>query len=223
MDINTAAPVITRDEILIDAPIKTIWEIQTHMAGWLGNRRSTAHRSTARSRSARPSAGKQRAWTSRRPSRRSARLAASSGAAPRRASPQCKGRGLLTRCRYQSVRPAPGHRAVALHRPACETEAQTRARFLPAHVTPAQARVSRRPRGPRVSQHASGKRRFLWRIGTGWPRVGTRATERASLTPSVEARSASWFGSTSPISFCCNACKRVSFSDGGSNRACHLT
>jgi uncharacterized protein YndB with AHSA1/START domain len=34
MDINTAAPVITRDEILIRAPIETIWEIQTDVAGW---------------------------------------------------------------------------------------------------------------------------------------------------------------------------------------------
>lgn len=34
MDINTAAPVITRDEILLHAPIETIWEIQTDVAGW---------------------------------------------------------------------------------------------------------------------------------------------------------------------------------------------
>jgi uncharacterized protein YndB with AHSA1/START domain len=34
MDINTAAPVITRDEILIHAPLETIWEIQTDVAGW---------------------------------------------------------------------------------------------------------------------------------------------------------------------------------------------
>ncbi len=34
MDINTDAPVITRDEILIYAPIETIWEIQTDVAGW---------------------------------------------------------------------------------------------------------------------------------------------------------------------------------------------
>lgn len=34
MDINTAAPVITRDEILIQAPIETIWEIQTDVAAW---------------------------------------------------------------------------------------------------------------------------------------------------------------------------------------------
>jgi uncharacterized protein YndB with AHSA1/START domain len=34
MDINTAAPVITRDEILIHAPIQTIWDIQTDVAAW---------------------------------------------------------------------------------------------------------------------------------------------------------------------------------------------
>jgi uncharacterized protein YndB with AHSA1/START domain len=34
MDINTAAPVITRDEILIRAPIQSIWEIQTDVAAW---------------------------------------------------------------------------------------------------------------------------------------------------------------------------------------------
>jgi uncharacterized protein YndB with AHSA1/START domain len=34
MDINTAAPVITRDEIFIKAPIETIWEIQIDGAGW---------------------------------------------------------------------------------------------------------------------------------------------------------------------------------------------
>ena len=34
MDINTDAPVITRDEILISAPIRTIWDIQTDVAGW---------------------------------------------------------------------------------------------------------------------------------------------------------------------------------------------
>ena len=34
MDINPAAPVITRDEILIDAPITTIWDIQTDIAAW---------------------------------------------------------------------------------------------------------------------------------------------------------------------------------------------
>jgi hypothetical protein len=32
MDINTDAPVITRDEILIAAPIQTIWDIQTDVA-----------------------------------------------------------------------------------------------------------------------------------------------------------------------------------------------
>ena len=34
MDINTAAPVITRDSILIHAPIDTIWGIQTDIAAW---------------------------------------------------------------------------------------------------------------------------------------------------------------------------------------------
>lgn len=34
MDINTAAPVITRDEIFIHAPIETIWDIQTDVASW---------------------------------------------------------------------------------------------------------------------------------------------------------------------------------------------
>src|SRR5258705_10154954 len=34
MDINTSAPVISRDEILIHAPIQTIWEIQTDVDRW---------------------------------------------------------------------------------------------------------------------------------------------------------------------------------------------
>jgi uncharacterized protein YndB with AHSA1/START domain len=34
MDINNDAPVITRDEILISAPIQTIWDIQTDVASW---------------------------------------------------------------------------------------------------------------------------------------------------------------------------------------------
>ena len=34
MDINEDAPVITRDEIFIKAPIETIWEIQTNVADW---------------------------------------------------------------------------------------------------------------------------------------------------------------------------------------------
>jgi uncharacterized protein YndB with AHSA1/START domain len=34
MDINEDAPVITRDEIFIEAPIETIWEIQTNVADW---------------------------------------------------------------------------------------------------------------------------------------------------------------------------------------------
>lgn len=34
MDVDTAAPVITRDEILIHAPITAIWTIQTDIAAW---------------------------------------------------------------------------------------------------------------------------------------------------------------------------------------------
>ena len=34
MDINAAAPVVTRDEIFIHAPIETIWGIQTDVASW---------------------------------------------------------------------------------------------------------------------------------------------------------------------------------------------
>jgi polyketide cyclase/dehydrase/lipid transport protein len=34
MDINAEAPVITRDEIVVFAPIQTIWGIQTDIAGW---------------------------------------------------------------------------------------------------------------------------------------------------------------------------------------------
>ncbi len=34
MEINTAAPVVTRDEILVDAPIETIWSLQTDVAAW---------------------------------------------------------------------------------------------------------------------------------------------------------------------------------------------
>jgi uncharacterized protein YndB with AHSA1/START domain len=34
MDINANAPVITRDEIEIQAPIQTVWEIQTDVNGW---------------------------------------------------------------------------------------------------------------------------------------------------------------------------------------------
>ena len=34
MDINEAAPVITRDEIVVRAPIETIWEIQTNVDDW---------------------------------------------------------------------------------------------------------------------------------------------------------------------------------------------
>jgi uncharacterized protein YndB with AHSA1/START domain len=34
MDVNTAAPVLTRDEILIHAPIQTVWDVQTDVAAW---------------------------------------------------------------------------------------------------------------------------------------------------------------------------------------------
>lgn len=34
MEINPAAPVITRDEILVHAPIETVWGIQTDVAAW---------------------------------------------------------------------------------------------------------------------------------------------------------------------------------------------
>jgi uncharacterized protein YndB with AHSA1/START domain len=34
MEINTEAPVITRDEILINAPVEEIWEIQTDVSAW---------------------------------------------------------------------------------------------------------------------------------------------------------------------------------------------
>jgi len=34
MDIDANAPVITRDEILIDAPAEVIWNIQTDIATW---------------------------------------------------------------------------------------------------------------------------------------------------------------------------------------------
>jgi uncharacterized protein YndB with AHSA1/START domain len=34
VDINAEAPVITREEIVIRAPIQTIWDIQTDVAGW---------------------------------------------------------------------------------------------------------------------------------------------------------------------------------------------
>jgi uncharacterized protein YndB with AHSA1/START domain len=34
MDINADAPVITRDEILIHAPIQIVWDLQTDVPGW---------------------------------------------------------------------------------------------------------------------------------------------------------------------------------------------
>ena len=34
MDVNEDAPVITRDEIVVRAPIETIWEIQTNVDEW---------------------------------------------------------------------------------------------------------------------------------------------------------------------------------------------
>jgi uncharacterized protein YndB with AHSA1/START domain len=34
MEINPSAPVIARDEIVIHAPVETVWDIQTDVAGW---------------------------------------------------------------------------------------------------------------------------------------------------------------------------------------------
>jgi uncharacterized protein YndB with AHSA1/START domain len=34
MDINPTAPVLTRDEILIDAPLAVVWRMQTDIAAW---------------------------------------------------------------------------------------------------------------------------------------------------------------------------------------------
>jgi hypothetical protein len=34
MDIDENAPVITRDEILIDAPLDTVWGLQTGISSW---------------------------------------------------------------------------------------------------------------------------------------------------------------------------------------------
>jgi uncharacterized protein YndB with AHSA1/START domain len=34
MDINAAAPVITRGEFLVNAPIDVVWDIQVDVAGW---------------------------------------------------------------------------------------------------------------------------------------------------------------------------------------------
>src|SRR5260370_31666281 len=34
MDLNPTAPVITRDEIVIDAPIEVVWRTQTDIAAW---------------------------------------------------------------------------------------------------------------------------------------------------------------------------------------------
>lgn len=34
MDINPTAPVLTRDEILIDAPLDVVWKTQTDIAEW---------------------------------------------------------------------------------------------------------------------------------------------------------------------------------------------
>ncbi len=34
MEVNAAAPVITRDEIFVHAPIETVWGIQTDVAAW---------------------------------------------------------------------------------------------------------------------------------------------------------------------------------------------
>ncbi len=40
MEIDTAAPVITRDEIVVHAPIQTIWDIQTLQGAWDGSLRA---------------------------------------------------------------------------------------------------------------------------------------------------------------------------------------
>ena len=34
MDINPKAPVLTRDEILINAPLKLVWRLQTNISEW---------------------------------------------------------------------------------------------------------------------------------------------------------------------------------------------
>jgi hypothetical protein len=34
MDINSNAPVLTRDEILIDAPLSVVWQVQTNISAW---------------------------------------------------------------------------------------------------------------------------------------------------------------------------------------------
>lgn len=82
MDINTAAPVITRDEILLHAPIETIWEIQTDVAGWPSwQPEADGAQIDGPLAVGSAFAGTQPAWTSPRPSRRSTLLAASSGAA----------------------------------------------------------------------------------------------------------------------------------------------
>jgi hypothetical protein len=72
MDINTDGPVITRDGILISAPIQTIWDIQTDVAG-----RPSWQPDVGGAEGDRPLtvgsvfAGRQPVWTSRRRWRRS--------------------------------------------------------------------------------------------------------------------------------------------------------
>jgi uncharacterized membrane protein len=34
MDIDENAPVITRDEILINAPLSTVWDLHTDISSW---------------------------------------------------------------------------------------------------------------------------------------------------------------------------------------------
>ena len=34
VDIDENAPVITRDEILIDAPLSTVWDLHTDISSW---------------------------------------------------------------------------------------------------------------------------------------------------------------------------------------------
>ncbi len=71
MDINTAAPVITRDEILIHAPSRPSGTSRPMSPrGPHGSPTLTAPRPTARLRPDRCSAGRPRAWTSPPLSRR---------------------------------------------------------------------------------------------------------------------------------------------------------
>jgi hypothetical protein len=86
-DPNKDAPVISRHEITITAPIQTIWDIQTDVNGWPSwQPDATAPRMRAHSRPARCSGGRRPGSTSPLPSRKSTRRIGSCGAALRRAS-----------------------------------------------------------------------------------------------------------------------------------------